>query len=126
MESSNEKAFVIVEAEVDGKAVRLVWKPAVEDGGEPPAVVIEWKRTDALGDVAWQEQGEYCEGNGVYALVMKLAEQRSTYGTARDAQRYRRLRALGAAPGGTVLRATGLDDFVDTDIRIVSSRGEAK
>jgi hypothetical protein len=49
-----------------------------------------------------------------------------------DAARYRRLRVLGAAPcgslglaGGTVLRFSGLDGFVDADLRAVPSRGEA-
>lgn len=49
-----------------------------------------------------------------------------------DARRYRRLRVLGAAPcdtkqldQGTVLRFTNLDDFVDADIRLHPSRGEA-
>lgn len=49
-----------------------------------------------------------------------------------DARRYRRLQILGCAPygsrnldNGTVLRATGLDDFVDADMAVHSSRGEA-
>lgn len=53
-------------------------------------------------------------------------------GLDRDAQRYRRLRILGAAPGlskqleqGTVLVATNLDRAVDEDMRVVPSRGEA-
>jgi hypothetical protein len=50
-----------------------------------------------------------------------------------DAQRYERLRVLGAAPGGskqlaagTVLCFQGLDDFVDADIVAYPSRGEAE
>lgn len=51
----------------------------------------------------------------------------------RDAKRYRRLRILGAAPGGskqldqgTVLRFSNLDLFLDDDLRIHASRGEAR
>ena len=51
----------------------------------------------------------------------------------RDARRYRRLRVLGAAPGGskqldqgTVLRFTNLDAFVDHDLTHYRSRGEAE
>jgi hypothetical protein len=50
----------------------------------------------------------------------------------RDAKRYRRLQILGCAPygsqrlaQGTVLRFTGLDAFVDDDLRRHASRGEA-
>jgi hypothetical protein len=50
-----------------------------------------------------------------------------------DALRYRRLRVLGCAPAytshlkdGDVLRFTNLDEFVDTDLKTVPTRGEAK
>lgn len=50
-----------------------------------------------------------------------------------DARRYRRLRILGAAPGGsrhldngTVITFTGLDEFLDEDLRRTPSRGEAR
>jgi len=50
-----------------------------------------------------------------------------------DAARYRRLRILGAAPLGSkhlndkfVMCFTTLDKFIDDDIRIHPSRGEAK
>ncbi len=52
---------------------------------------------------------------------------------ALDAARYQRLRILGCAPGytahlerGEVLRFTNLDQFVDADLAIQPSRGEAK
>jgi hypothetical protein len=48
-----------------------------------------------------------------------------------DAARYQRLRVLGCAPmdtkqlaSGTVMRFTNLDEFVDSDLRVVPSRGE--
>jgi len=51
---------------------------------------------------------------------------------ARDAKRYRRLQILGAAPGGskqldqgTVLCFTNLDAFIDHDLELHPSRGEA-
>lgn len=51
----------------------------------------------------------------------------------RDARRYRRLRILGVAPDGsqhllqgTVLRVTNLDAFVDHDLSVHRSRGEAE
>lgn len=49
-----------------------------------------------------------------------------------DARRYDRLRILGCAPGtsptlkeGTVLRFQNLDGFIDSDIKLNPSRGEA-
>lgn len=51
----------------------------------------------------------------------------------RDAVRYRRLQIFGGAPfgsahldNGTVLRFTNLDEFVDSDLRLHPSRGEAE
>lgn len=49
-----------------------------------------------------------------------------------DARRYHRMRVLGCAPymsrqlgHGSVLRFTGLDSFIDADIKAYPSRGEA-
>ena len=51
----------------------------------------------------------------------------------RDAKRYRRLQIIGAAPygseqleQGTVLRFSGLDEFLDYDLEVFKSRGEAQ
>ncbi len=66
------------------------------------------------------------------ALKAALRAAQETPADSRDAHRYRRLRVLGAAPGGspqldrsTVLRFTGLDDFVDADLQAQPDRGEA-
>ena len=44
----------------------------------------------------------------------------------RDAERYRRLRILGASPYGRrdLLRFDQLDSFLDEDLRVTPSRGE--
>lgn len=53
--------------------------------------------------------------------------------TVKDAARYRRLQILGCAPMGSphldtgcVLRFSGLDKYVDEDMRVHPSRGEHK
>lgn len=67
------------------------------------------------------------------ALQSEMHTLRLSHGAQElDALRYRRLRVLGVAPDGTkhlregcVMRFTNLDEFVDHDIRITPSRGEA-
>lgn len=75
---------------------------------------------------------------GLDKLLLELEDYELTAPTppldvARDAARYWRLRLLGCAPmeskqleNGTVLRFSNLDEFVDHDIKIYSSRGEAE
>lgn len=77
---------------------------------------------------------DYCEAK---MTIQYEAEQRRRPAApapeARDAQRYRRLQILGAAPGGhpcldrgTVLRFQTLDAYIDADIAAYPSRGESK
>lgn len=65
--------------------------------------------------------------------VEKIEQQLEIAAIVRDAMRYRRLRILGAAIGGsiheqqgTVQRFTNLDNAVDEDIKNQRTRGEAK
>lgn len=65
------------------------------------------------------------------AVVMSPADAPAA-DVVRDARRYRRLQILGCAPStssqldqGTVLAFTNLDAFVDEDLRVHPSRGEA-
>lgn len=65
------------------------------------------------------------------AILAAGARRPPTCDDVVDAQRYRRLRVLGAAPStspqleaGTVLCFTGLDQFVDADLAAHPSRGE--
>lgn len=66
-----------------------------------------------------------------YATPETLNEALSARSESLAARRYERLRILGCAPSyskhlenGTVLRFTGLDEFVDEDLRLHKSRGE--
>ena len=72
-----------------------------------------------------REELHFC--NGTCDLAMKHRDIAEA-----DARRYRRLQILGCAPdgsrnldAGTVLRFTNLDAFVDADLHLHPSRGEA-
>ena len=69
-----------------------------------------------------------CRGEGMKSDEIQNTELRQMM---KDAMRYRRLKVLGAAPGGsnqveqgTVLRFTTLDKAIDEDMRMVPNRGE--